>query len=214
VIGRYAQPYPEVYQARPYSRRYVLHLDLWYAQSHPAEDFAETFAVWLRPRSDWRREYVGWPALRKLEYVDGLMAEIGDGKPRVRTRRRSNPLARIRKTLREHYRERRARYGFDDPTFYDRELGRLFSEVPDGQEGETAAEFLRRLRPEYRARIARWTGQYRYVVDEVLDEVIERCDALGLWRRRSEREARTDTLIVLTAITMNHVHAGHHRMIL
>ncbi len=46
---------PTRYRARPGSRRYVHHLGEWYAQAHPTEDFAETFAVWLKPNSDWRR---------------------------------------------------------------------------------------------------------------------------------------------------------------
>ena len=54
----------------------MLHLPAWYAQAHPAEDFAETFAVWLTPRSQWRRRYRGWPALQKLEYIDELMTAL------------------------------------------------------------------------------------------------------------------------------------------
>ena len=76
VFGSPRERYPSDYRPRPASRRHVLHLGHWYAQSHPTEDFAETFAVWLQPRARWRREYADWPALRKLEFVDGLMAEI------------------------------------------------------------------------------------------------------------------------------------------
>src|SRR5688572_27374199 len=70
----------EFYRPRPYSRSYVVHLGDWYAQSHPDEDFSETFAVWLTPGLDWRNEYKGWKALRKLEYLDELMRSIA-GKP-------------------------------------------------------------------------------------------------------------------------------------
>ena len=78
---------------------------LWYAQSHPDEDFAETFAVWLRPRSDWRRRYAGWPALKKLEYVDELMREIAGKKP-VKTqpekdRTAAHPVDDLARTLRQ-----------------------------------------------------------------------------------------------------------------
>ena len=66
-FGHYKRRYPKYYTPRPQSRRYVLHLDWWYAQSHPTEDFAETFAVWLKPGSKWRKEYVGWPALKKIQ---------------------------------------------------------------------------------------------------------------------------------------------------
>src|SRR5690242_17443723 len=73
AFGRPSTPYPDFYLPKPYSKSFVLHLDSWYAQSHPDEDFAETFAVWLSPDSDWRVRYAEWPALRKLETMDGLM---------------------------------------------------------------------------------------------------------------------------------------------
>lgn len=71
---------PSFYRPRPYSHSFVVHLDDWYAQSHPDEDFAETFAVWLTPGLDWRAKYRGWRALEKLEYVDELMRSLA-GKP-------------------------------------------------------------------------------------------------------------------------------------
>src|SRR5690606_12676462 len=76
VFGRASRPYADDYRPRPGSRRYVQHLDAWYAQSHPTEDFAETFAVWLNPGSRWRTVYRDWPALAKLHYVEELMREL------------------------------------------------------------------------------------------------------------------------------------------
>jgi hypothetical protein len=81
LFGKSSEPYPDYYRPNPGSRSYVQHLRLWYAQSHPDEDFAETFAVWMGPKHKWRKRYAGWGALKKLEYVDELMAEIGDAKP-------------------------------------------------------------------------------------------------------------------------------------
>ena len=90
LFGPSSQRYPRYYRPNPASRNFVQHLRLWYAQSHPDEDFAETFAVWLRPRSNWRARYAGWPALKKLEYVDELMAEIAAQRPTAhRSRARS-----------------------------------------------------------------------------------------------------------------------------
>ena len=82
-FGRASAPYPDDYSPRPSSRRHVLHLGHWYAQSHPTEDFAETFAVWMQPRARWRRDYEAWPVMRKLEFVDELMGEIA-GQPQLR----------------------------------------------------------------------------------------------------------------------------------
>src|SRR6187549_2833267 len=92
VFGSPATPYPEFYLPRPYSKSFVLHLDSWYAQSHPDEDFAETFAVWMTPGSDWRNRYHDWPALRKLEYLDSVMKEIAGQPPINKSRRRVEPL--------------------------------------------------------------------------------------------------------------------------
>src|SRR5215213_2010133 len=70
LFGSFSRPYRERYRANPFSRDHVRHILTWYAQKHPDEDFAETFAVWLTPDVDWASEYAGWPALAKLEYTD------------------------------------------------------------------------------------------------------------------------------------------------
>src|SRR5947207_1916750 len=107
-----------------------IRLRLWYAQSHPDEDFAETFAVWLRPRSNWRTRYAGWPALKKLEYVDELMDEIAGKRPLITTRERVDPLHELSQTLGDHYKKKQAFYAFTAPKTYDRDLQRLFSADP------------------------------------------------------------------------------------
>jgi len=214
TFGKYSQPYPDTYHPRPYSRSYVLHLDMWYAQSHPAEDFAETFAVWLRPRSRWRTQYRGWPAMKKIEYVDRLINEIADRPATVRSRRHVEPLRKLTHTLREHYDAKRERYGVDYPEFYDRDLRRLFSAEEEHARCESAAAFLRRHRTELRRSIAYWTGEYQYTIDQVLGEMIQRCRELNLRRDRPESHVRRDAMLMLTVQTMNYLHGGHHRVAL
>jgi len=214
IFGRPSSPYPDTYQPKPYSKSFVLHLDLWYAQSHPTEDFAETFAVWLRPRSPWRTHYREWPALKKLEFLDELMHEIRDTRPVVSSREHVEPLRTLRKTLGEHYREKRERYQVDYPSVYDRELRRLFSDRPEYARRASAARFLRRHGDELCAVVANWTGQYRYTIHQVLDEMIDRCRELNLRMNRPETEARRDALAMLTVQTMNYLHGGYHRVAL
>lgn len=214
IFGKSTEPYPEQYTPRPYSRRFVLHLDSWYAQSHPDEDFAETFAVWLgNPPEEWRRRYEGWAALRKLEYVHALMEEIAETRPPVTTRARVEPLHQLTKTLREHYAKKREHYGLDYPNFYDRDLQRLFTTTPPPG-APRAAAFLRRIRRETRRLVAQWTGTYQYTIDQVLQDIMARCDELGLWLGRPEEEARVDFAILLTVHTMNYLHSGGHRVAL
>ena len=139
TFGKSSEPYPDSYAPKPYSRSFVVHLDSWYAQSHPDEDFAETFAVWLTPDSNWRERYQGWPALRKLEYVDELMRQIAGRAPAVTTRRTPFSLASQRRTLRVHYRRKRRHYRVDARDFHDRDLRALFSDAPEHAENPPAA---------------------------------------------------------------------------
>jgi hypothetical protein len=142
LFGNPAIEYPEYYTPKPYSKSFVQHLDHWYAQSHPDEDFAETFAVWLDPRGMWATRYAGWPAQRKLEYMDKLMRELARKRPVVTSRRKVDPLSRLKKTLREHYRQKREHYGLDHPDFYESDLRNLFSDAPQYAKNASAARFV------------------------------------------------------------------------
>ena len=213
LFGPSSQEYPEHYTPRPYSKSFVLHLEPWYAQSHPDEDFAETFAVWLNPTSQWREHYEGWPALKKLEYMDRLMREVGPQPPQVRSHRRIEPLSRLRKTLRRHYEQKRERYGsLDRSNVYDADLRRLFSDAADCKHNPSAARFLTRIRKELRRTVARWTGEYQYTIDQVLDDIISRCRELKLRLAESEEQTKLHFTIVLTVQTMNYLHSGQHRV--
>ena len=214
VFGPPSTPYPEFYTPKPYSKSYVLHLDSWYAQSHPDEDFAETFAVWLTPNSEWRQRYAGWPALRKLEYMDTLMASLRDQAPRVDHPEEVDALSRLRKTLRQHYRTKRRHYGVDYPNFYDRDLRRLFSDAPHVGDNQTAAQFISRIRRPVRKVVASWTGIYQYTIDQVLEDMIARCRELKLRLAVPEDQARQEFTVLLTVQTMNHLHTGGHRLFL
>lgn len=214
IFGKASQTYPTYYSPKPYSKKFVLHLDAWYAQSHPVEDFAETFAVWLKPRSTWRSQYNGWPALKKLQYVEELLDEIRDEKPKVVSRERVEPVRSLKITLREHYNRKRAHYGLEHPDFYDRDLRRLFSDGAQYRKQPTAAGFLRKIRPILRRTVAKWTGEYQYTIDQVLSEMIQRCRELKLRMSRPADEVERDALMMLTIQTMNYLHDGHHRVAL
>jgi hypothetical protein len=214
VFGSSSIPYPEFYSPKPYSKSFVQHIDPWYAQSHPDEDFAETFAVWLTPDSNWERRYVGWPALGKLEYMDALMRTLGGKSPRVENFEEVDPLHRLRHRLRRHYRRKRLRQGIEHPKFYDRELRRLFSDAPEFAHRMTAAQFLARIRRPVRRVVAEWTGIYQYTIDKVFEDMITRCRELKLRLAVPEEQARYEFTVLLTVQTMNYLHSGRHRVAL
>ena len=203
LFGASSKHYPRYYRPNPASRNFVQHLRLWYAQSHPDEDFAETFAVWLRPRSNWRARYAGWPALKKLEYVDELMAQIAAQRPELTHRERVDPLSQLTETLAEHYRKKQALYTFATPKTYDRDLQRLFSADPARRRSVAASAFIRRNRAKIRQVVARWTGEYQLTVDALLDDMIVRCRELKLRAVGPERTLVTDFTVLLTAKTVH-----------
>ena len=43
-----------------------------------------------------------------------------------------------------------------------------------------ASRFINRIRKEVRRTVAAWTGVYQYTIDQVLEEMAERCDELQL----------------------------------
>lgn len=211
LFGKSSTRYPEFYKPNPASTKYVQHLRLWYAQSHPDEDFAETFAVWLRPRADWRARYKGWPALKKLQYVDELMQELGAERPPVHSRRVIEPLSRITRTLGEHYAARKRQYEVTFPNIYDAELRRLFSEEKRHRKNEWASTFLRRHRTEIRGLVAKWTGEYQYTLELVLHDMIGRCRELRLRVAGPERQVLTDFCVLLTVKTMHFLYSHRRR---
>lgn len=214
LFGNPGTVYPEYYTPKPYSKSYVQHLDHWYAQSHPDEDFAETFAVWLDPNSMWASRYAGWPAQRKLDYMDGLMRELARTRPRVTSKRRMDPLPRLKKTLGEHYRKKREHYGLDHPDFYDSDLYNLFANGPDFAKNLSAARFVRRIRKEVRSTVASFTDSYQYTIDQLIERIIDRCRELNLRLTDSEESTKIDFIVFLTVQTMNYLHSGRHRVAL
>jgi len=207
TFGSFSRPYRERYRADPFSREHVRHILGWYAQKHPDEDFAETFAVWLTPGLDWRSEYAGWPALAKLEYVDRVMAEIRELNPEAVTPTADDlPVESMNYTIAEHYDSGAEEIPIGDARQFDADLRRIFAASADAPSGMSADEFITRHYREILFRLAYWTSESPAVVRSLLDHLIARVHVLGL--RVSGLDAAT--LIELTAfgtaVVMNYRH--------
>jgi hypothetical protein len=196
TFGSFSRPYRDRYRADPFSREYVRHILGWYAQKHPDEDFAETFAVWLTPGLDWAEEYAGWPALKKLEYVDHVLPEVSGLTPDAPGPTADDlPVEAMDYTVAEHYDSDSETIPLDDPRQFDSDLRRIFATESDAPEGSSAQLFVRRHHREILLRISYWTGESPAVVRSLIDHIVSRVTALHL--RVSGLEA--STLIELTA---------------
>ncbi len=202
TFGKASRRYPTRYSPRPGSRNFVLHLGHWYAQSHPTEDFAETFSVWLSPRSSWRSQYADWPALRKLEYVDTTMRELHGQRPSNLDRRVVEPLAENTRTLREHYRRKQARYALDSRRSYDRPLLRVFAPRETRPRAVAASRFLREMGPQLERLLVRRARMHPYLVNHVMRTAVQRARVLDLRLKAGQRRAKREVLEMHERIMM------------
>jgi Putative zinc-binding metallo-peptidase len=180
LFGDYGRPYREHYLADPLSREHVRHILGWYAQKHPDEDFAETFAVWLTPGLDWRTEYAGWGALRKLEWMERVIGEVAQLSPPLPALTEDDlPVDAMRWTLADHYADDE-RLPLGDARQFDGDLRRVFASSADAPAGESAASYLTRHEGELVARISYWSGVGPAAVRSLLRALAERAATLEL----------------------------------
>ena len=207
VFGAFSRPYREAFRPRPRSRRFVRHLTVrgygqTYAQKHPDEDFAETFAVWLTPQSAWRKKYRGWPALRKLQYVDELMRRIARRRARRTSGRLFRPVEEMRMLLAGRYGRRGLRRRSRMEAYLDGRLRRVFPPT-DSPRALPAELLLRRHSRELRRQVASWSGASTVRSEEVLLRLARRAGALGLKLPRGQRRRKLrDVTAVAAAIVM------------
>lgn len=182
LFGSPNRVYPKDYVADSDSRDFVQHLNAWYAQSHPVEDFAETFAVWLASKTGWRRRYRDWPAYEKLSAVDEWMNELRNVEPEIKPKRVANELRTSTLTLAQHYEEKREFYAIDAEDEFDGALKRIFKvhTASHGRRCTSAAALLTEYRTRLRRRTAKPLGVPAYVVDQVLRQFVHRARILRL----------------------------------
>lgn len=199
------------FRPKPYSRSYVLHIDNWYAQTEPDEDFAETFAVWLTPNFDWQKYYEGWKALEKLKFMDLLMNSLKEKRPPHITQDRPFATSRMRLKLKTFYQRKRKELEEEYPEFYDRDLKRIFSLAPEFQKNELARGFLTRYRKRIVDTVSSWTGERKFIINTILKDIIDRCQALCFRLSKGEMETVVETTAYMTSIVSNRLFTGKLR---
>jgi len=213
MFGPFSRPYRDTFRPNPFSRQFVRHIvhhqyGRTYAQKHPDEDFAETFAVWLTPRSDWRRRYRNWPALRKLQFVDRLMKSLNGGAVKCTGGQLCTPVDDMDMILAEHYGQRAERYRAAAQGYVDDKLREVFPSVR-GRELYPAGELLRKHRSELLGRVMRWSGLQEEEVNTLLAKLEDRADALDLqFQRRRLSMKIIDLAALATALAMNFAYTG------
>ena len=207
LFGDYSKPYSESYKPHPFSKKYVVHISGWYAQKHPDEDFAETFAVWLTPNSPWADRYKSWGALKKLQYVEATVAKLGRTPTIVTLDERDMDVEQMEETVLDHYRQRALDEQVDlhIGEHLDQDLLALF-EAPDVN-GIRADTLMRMERQQLLLAVTQYSGVGRGVVKSVLAHLEARTQTLNLTVHRDKtREYMTRLTALLTALAMNYLY--------
>ncbi|MBN2143039.1 MAG: putative zinc-binding metallopeptidase [Candidatus Aureabacteria bacterium] len=215
MFGDFNKKYRDkyLYRVNPWSKSYVRHLhflgDPHYAQKHPDEDWAETFAIWLDPRSKWEIRYRNWPvALEKLYFVDGLMKKLAGKKPLNLETEQDGLYTSLEETVSEWW-------GLDDDIFnpevqeYIRDMNELFHKTGNGNGAYLPAwKLIHRysmLLVEY---VSLWiSGSNKHTVRKKLLQCQAICKAENLLYFPSEEEQK---LIELTTLLSCYVVDGVH----
>jgi hypothetical protein len=209
-FGSMTQPYVETYRPEPFSRRFVRHLPGWYAQKHPDEDWAETFAVWMTPGRSWREEYTDWAeALTKLEFCDRTLAAVADRDPMVTEAELDEDVADLDYSIDDFYQS--LDLGDAEPRGLDGALRAIFEDLEEGAEPRPASKLIARVEQDLVANVFRWTGHFPEKTRLLLHHLARRADACALSYRADGEEAAVIALTTLvTALAMNHVHKGSY----
>jgi hypothetical protein len=220
VFGCPQQDYGDTYKYKPYSKSYVHHLDGFYAQYHPDEDFVETFAVWLTPDSDWQNRYQGWRAFDKLKFVDDLMASIKGLKPLKAKGKKLWDQKRLTITLDKYYRKKHRLIQEELPDFHDVQLAKIFTALTDAEwqalkkdrrkrkEVIIAEKLIREHYKNILNSIDRCTGERKYIINDLLKNIALRARQLHMIVPQPSAVALMQLSVYVTSITMNYMHTG------
>ena len=220
VFGLSSKNYGDTYRFQPYSKRFVRHLDGFYAQYHPDEDFVETFAVWLTPDSNWQDKYKGWKALDKLKFVDDLMRDIQGQPPVVAQGTKYWYFKKLKITLKKFYRKRRKFAEEDFPDFYDSQLKKIFKpltlqeykeEKKNNKDLIFAADFLKKYHRSIVYNTQRSTGERTYIITDLLKRITERCRQMNMVVTQTQIEAAICVAVYVASLIMNYMHTGWFR---
>jgi hypothetical protein len=208
LFGPFRRPYHDNYRPIPFSRNFVRHLAGWYAQKHPDEDFAETFAVWLTPRSAWRKRYRGWGAITKLQYMNRIATELGNVDPVRRRGRTDITVNEMEATVAEFYQRTNDDIPLADLAL-DTDLRDIFDASKRRKTAAPAHQFLHAQRKAVVDKVAYWTGAQRPLIKKLIEVIEERIDELGLFADTTrESEHLIQITVYVTALAMNYMARG------
>jgi len=208
TFGSNKKPYtPESYRPRPYSRNFVRNISETYAQAHPHEDFAETFAVWLDPTSQWKEKYQNWGAMKKIQYVDRICQEFQNRFVKSPRGRMLSDAKHLSSTLDRYYFRKKKQFEDDYPDFHDADLLKIFGEKTL-QPRRLAYQFMRSYRKRLIDITSSWTDERKFHINQFLSRLIARCKEKQLVLVKDETQTAMELCAFLATLVSNYKRTG------
>lgn len=241
VFGSSERPYPRGYRPRSHTKDFVYHLGDGYAQSHPDEDFAETFAVWLDPKSQWQSRSSKGLTYKKLMAVDQLIVHAEEVQPRVEPEDLCSPLERSSKTLLAHYHAKSRRYRMGEFAGMDEWLNSIFQKSSQlkkirGRRLKTAQKngrikkylspknsrssatpahhFVESIENEVRREISRNLGVGGFELKEMLFRIKHRLRQLDLHLKSSYHQTKAEFFDFIVDLALEDIRTGRDKILL
>ncbi len=201
---------PDMYRPQPFSKSYVKHLDRWYAQAHPDEDFAETFAVWLSSDSDWKINYTNWPvAMAKLNYIEELSLESRKLKIQAEKGRLPSDISNLNSTLDKYYQRKKRENADEYPDFYDSDLKLIFNgDLKNTKKEFSAVRFMTKHKKQIVNTVAWATNEKKFIIDSLVRRMIPRAVQLELKLGKSDLQTTMEVSSFLTSLVKNYLFTG------
>jgi hypothetical protein len=203
LFGLSSTSYPDTYAPVHLASSYVSHLNPWYAQAHPDEDWAETFATWLTPNSKWKEIYKNTTAYEKLIFIDKVMKSIEGKEPLVIKKNQPGDISNSRRKLKTFFLEKIESLQATTALNMLPSANYIFSSLVKYRSKKRADVFLKENKDLICKKIAQWTGHNSFTVRSIYSELISSCSELNLHLIKSERETRLDLTCMLTSQIIN-----------
>ena len=209
LFGLTSTHYPTSYHPKLHSRHYVRHLNSGYAQAHPDEDWAETFAVWLNPRSNWKERYKNWPALKKLQLVDELMHSLRGLKVKRRDQNTVGDVSHSNKRLKEFYQLQKSQKSINQCGYLKKLVPQVFVSTTSRDENVQTLKFLKSHRRSLCQSVARRTGYHQYQIDFILKDLITTCQSQNLRLPYPQKQSKILVVGALSKWVPRVIERGH-----
>lgn len=195
IFGLSSSDYPTSYKPNPNTDEYVSYLSDYYAQAHPDEDWAETFAVWLS-QPNWKSKYQNLNAILKLEYLDSVMAFVSEKEDfKIATNTVSHSKHETR-TVEEVLINKRKSLKLNHPNFYER----LIADNFEKSSGVIKAySFLKNNKKDILTPLKLYSKE-AWSIERSFDQILKECKEKKYYLKHTPTETKE---IISTTILKN-----------